>query len=268
MTATASTTIRGATLAHRTDGRGPDLIWGHGLTSSCAAEDLLAEETAPTIDWAQVPARVTRYDARGHGSSSSTPDLDGYSWAALAADQLDLATALGIDRYVASGASMGAGTALHVAVTAPDRVTRLVLMIPPTAWSTRAGQVDQWEATAHVVESKGVEPVIAAGADVPPPDPFLDDVDRLERRAAAHRAWDPSRLALVFRGAAGADLPDRSDVRSIVAPTLILAWTGDPVHPVDTAEQLEELIPDARLHVASTEAELTTWTGLVADFVG
>jgi len=268
MTAQHSTTIRGAALHHESAGDGPDLVWGHGLSSSRADEDRLAEATAPTIDWTRVPVRVTRYDGRGHGESDSTPDLDGYSWAALAVDQLELASALGIERYIAGGASMGAGTALHAAVAAPDRVDRLVLMIPPTAWRTRAGQVDQLEATAHVIETKGIEPVIAAVADLPPPDPFVGDPGRVERRAAAMRAWDPARLALVYRGACRADLPTPEDVASITAPTLVLAWTGDPVHPIDTAEQLHELIPDCRLHVASTAEELSTWTGLVADFVG
>ncbi len=269
MTAEGHLAIRGAQLAHQTAGDGPALVWGHGLTSSREAEDLVARdsETGPMIDWGRVPARVTRYDARGHGRSASTVDLDGYSWASLAADQLALASALGIGHYIAAGASMGAGTALHAAVAAPDRVDRLVLAIPPTAWETRAGQVDQWEATAHVIETRGVEPVIAAGADLPPPDPFVGEPGRAERRAAAMRAWDPARLTLVLRGAARADFPDRDEVASIAAPTLILAWTGDPVHPVDTAEQLADLLPDATLHVASTAAELSTWTDLTAAFV-
>ena len=267
MTPQPTTVVRGARLAHHTVGEGPDLVWGHGLTSGVAAEDLMAEATTPMIDWSRVPARVTRYDARGHGRSASTTDLDGYSWSSLAADQLELATALGIERYVAAGASMGAGTALHVAVAAPERVDRLVLAIPPTAWETRAAQVEQWEATAHVIETRGVEPVIAAGAELPPPDPFVGDVGRAERRAAAMRAWDPARLTLVLRGAARADFPERDAVSSIAVPTLILAWTGDPVHPVESAQLLHRLLPDSQLHVASTAAELSTWTELVAEFV-
>lgn len=267
MTLGGTVAVRGTRLAYETAGQGPDLVWGHGLTSSVASEDLMAEGTAPMIEWSRVPARVTRYDACGHGRSESTTDLDGYSWASLAADQLELASALGAERYVAAGASMGAGTALHAALAAPDRVDRLVLAIPPTAWETRAAQVDQWEATAHVIETRGVEPVITAGAELPPPDPFVDDVGRAERRAAAMRAWDPARLTLVLRGAAKADFPDRDAVASIAAPTLILAWTGDPVHPVESAQQLHHLLPNSCLHTASTAADLSRWTDVVAEFV-
>ncbi len=256
------TEVRGADLAHDTSGDGPDLIWGHGLTSSRANED----ET-PLVDWARVPVRVTRYDARGHGSSSSTPDVDDYSWDALALDQLALATTLGIERYLVGGASMGCGTALHAAVHAPERIERLVLMIPPTAWETRAGQTDQWEAAAHVVSTKGVEPMIAASADLAPPDPFIDDEERLERRAAYLRSWDTDRLAQVFRGATKADLPARETIAGITKPTLILAWSGDPTHPVSTAEELDQLLPDSAVHIASTAADLATWTDRIADFV-
>ncbi len=264
-TATTSdvrTTVADVELVHATTGAGPDLIWGHGLTSSRANED-----EAPLIDWRRVPARVTRYDARGHGRSEATPELAAYRWAALAADQLALADALGVGSYVAGGASMGCATALHAAVAAPDRIDRLVLVIPPTAWETRAAQVDQYRATAHVVATRGVEPVIEAGAAVAPPDPYVGDTERPKRRAAYLRAYDPDRLALVFRGAAEADFPARESVAALTQPALILAWTGDAAHPASTATELHRLLPDSTLHLASTADDLATWTDRVTDFV-
>ena len=121
--------IRDAEIAVGQSGAGVDVVWGHGLTQSRALED-----RRPLVDLSSLAARVVRYDARGHGDSESTPDLDGYGWDQLARDQLALATALGIERYVAAGASMGAATALHAAVIAPDRIRGLVLVIPPTGW--------------------------------------------------------------------------------------------------------------------------------------
>lgn len=266
------TMIRGVEIDHEVVGpssqadRSDWIVWGHGLTSSRAVED-----ERPMVDWsvvAEATARpVLRYDARGHGLSGSTPEPERYSWADLALDQLALADANGIDRYVAGGASMGCGTALHAAVAAPERVERLILAIPPTAWETRAGQVDQYEATAHVIATRGVEPVIAAGRLIAPPDPLVDDDGRLDRRAAHLRATDPERLARVFRGAGRADLPDRDAIAGIDRPVLILAWTGDPTHPMTTAEELHRLLPDSELAVATTPAELASWTDLVAGFL-
>jgi 3-oxoadipate enol-lactonase len=257
------TTVRGARLAYEVTGQGVTLIWGHGLSMTRASDAELG-----LVDWDRVGATVVRYDARGHGESESTAALDGYSWAELARDQLALADGLGIGRFVAAGASMGCGTALHSAVLAPERVRAIVLVIPPTAWETRAAQAAQWEIGAGVIESEGVEAMIAARAELELPDPYKDDPSQRDRQAAATRAWEPSRLALVMRGAATADLPSREQVTTIAAPALILAWTGDPVHPRATAEELAALLPDARLHVASTTAEMAGWTGLIDDFVG
>ena len=258
-----SVRVRGCDIEFQKSGSGPDLVWGHGLGQSRELED-----RRQMIDWAAVPASVIRYDARGHGTSESTDDLDGYRWDQLALDQLALTDQLGIDRYIAAGASMGCATALHAAVVAPDRIRGLVLVIPPTGWESRAAQTDMYEAGANIVETQGVEPVIRAGALTPPPDPFADDPDFRELGAEGMRSWDPERLARVMRGAARAQLPDRDQIARIRCPTLILAWTGDAVHPTSTARELARLIPGADTHVASTATDLETWAALVGRFVG
>jgi len=255
-------TIRGVEVEAEVSGEGPDLIWGHGLSMNRDSDADMG-----LLDWDRIPFTVVRYDARGHGESESTPDLDAYSWSELAQDQLALADALGISTYVAAGASMGCGTALHAAALGHGRVQALVLAIPPTAWETRAAQAEQWELVATVIETDGVEAVIAARAELDPPDPFVGDEQRREQQAAATRAWDPDRLALVMRGATRANLPDRDEIAGIKVPALILAWTGDPIHPVSTAEELHALLSDSELHVASSRSDLNTWTDLTAVFL-
>ena len=254
--------IRGCEIAYERSGTGVDLVWGHGLTQSRALED-----EQGLFDWSAAPANVLRYDARGHGESQSTPDLDGYGWEQLGLDQLELTTAIGIDAYVAGGASMGCATALHAAVAAPERIVGLVLVIPPTGWEARAEQADVYEQGAKIVEAFGVEPLIKAGAAMPPPDPFLDDPEFRTRRAAGLRSWDPVRLAQAMRGATRAQLPDRERIAEIGCPTMILAWTGDPVHPVVTADELASLMPHAERHIASTASDIERWADLVGTFV-
>jgi 3-oxoadipate enol-lactonase len=255
--------IRGAGIAVEASGFGIDVIWGHGLTQSRALEN-----RRPLITLSSLDARVVRYDARGHGDSESTSDLVGYGWDELARDQLALATALDIEQYVAAGASMGAATALHAAAMNPERIMGLVLVIPPTGWETRADQAGIYEQGAALIETVGVERVIAAGSLVAPPDPFVDDPDFHARRAEGLRSWDLRRLAQAMRGATRAQLPTRQQIASIRCPTLILAWTGDPGHPVSTADELGRLIPHATMHVDSTATALEQWTAHVADFVG
>lgn len=264
MTATGTITVRGARIAYEVSGDGSPVIWGHGLSMNRVSDAEMG-----LLDWDRIGGRVVRYDARGHGESESTPDLAGYGWGELARDQLALADGLGIDRYVTAGASMGCGTALHAAVVAPQRIRAAVLVIPPTAWETRAAQASQWEAASRAIERDGVDAFIAARAALDLPDPYrADEAVRREAQAEALRRWDPARLALAMRGAAGADFPTREEVASVTLPVLILAWTGDPVHPTSTAEELAGLLPQAKLHVASTAAQLAGWSSLVGEFLG
>jgi pimeloyl-ACP methyl ester carboxylesterase len=259
------TELRGVEIDHETAGTGRPVVWGHGLTSS------RVDEAVPPvmIDWPRVSdhCALTRYDARGHGASGYTPEPEGYAWAELAKDQLALLDHLGLASVVLGGASMGAATALHTAVIAPERVDALVLVIPPTAWETRSGQTGMYKQMAEIIERRGVELLISAGAAAPPPDPFVGRPEFTERGAERLRKADPVRLAGVFRGASLAEMPAKEAVAAIAVPTLVLAWSGDAGHPVSTAELLIELMPNAELSVASTWEELQTWTDRTTTFI-
>jgi 3-oxoadipate enol-lactonase len=263
-TVAGSTEVRGVTLQHERGGAGPTLVWGHGLTSSMAREDEL-----PLVDWptARCGLDVVRYDARGHGSSGSTPDPASYHWRSLAEDQLALADALGIGEYVAGGASMGCATALHATILSPERIQALVLVIPPTAWETRAAQREVYELGAALVERGAVDQLVEAARARPLPGALADPGGWLDSYERMVRSSDPVRLAHVLRGAATADLPDPALIARIDVPVLILDWTGDPVHPVATADRLAELLPHAERATAANPADLARWTGVLVDFV-
>lgn len=263
----ARVTVRGTGLEHEVlDGaeRLPWLVWGHGLTSSMAGEDRFP---LVHLDRLTGLARVVRYDARGHGRSDRCADPEASRWSALALDQLELASALGVDRYVAAGASMGAATAIEAALAAPQRIRALVLVIPPTAWETRAAQRDQYLVMADLAEAARHDVLLAGAAATPPPDPLVGDERWAARFAETLRLTEPDRLAEVFRGAATADLPPLDVVATIHVPTLILAWSGDAGHPIATAERLTEAMPGARLRIASARDQLDRWTDEVGEFL-
>ena len=235
-------------------GEGRPFLWAHGLTSSRRSED-----ASGLFDWSGVPGRVIRYDARSHGESPTSTDPDDHRWPTLAGDLLALADDLGLDRFACGGASMGCATTLHAAVRAPDRIERMVLVIPPTAWETRAAQAALYEDLAALPPAD-----LKAGMAARPVPPLFADEPDLARRLPD---IPDEVLATVLTGARRSDLPPREALRSLTQPTLVLAWDTDPGHPVSTAEALHELLPTSELSVATTLADVRRWPEKVAAFL-
>jgi pimeloyl-ACP methyl ester carboxylesterase len=253
--------VRGARLAWEETGSGPLAIYAHGLTQSRTSET-----ASSMFDWspiARAGRRLVRYDARGHGRSSGDPDPADYSWAGLALDLLTLVDQLSPDAPVAGiGSSMGTGTLLHAAVTAPHRFDRLVLTSPPTAWATRVAQAKMYRTAADLVEKEGPQALAEMVAQAPVPAIFTD----LAEFPPAPDVM-PELLPSVMRGASAADLPPEHAIARLALPVLILAWPGDPGHPLSTAERLMSLISGARLQVAHSSAELREWGAVSAEFL-
>ncbi|MFF8288647.1 alpha/beta fold hydrolase [Streptomyces sp. NPDC016309] len=249
---------RGAELAYEDTGRGPLAVYAHGGFAGRAAEDAMG-----LFDWSPVVAagrRLVRYDARGHGRSTGEPVDADYTYPRLADDLLALLDHLGATGPVdAMGASMGCGTVLHAAVRAPRRFSRLVLLVPPTAWATREEYAGRNREAARTVAREGAaawraaragapRPAVAAGVPDVPPTP----AERL--------------LPSVLRGLAMSDLPPPEELAALDVPALVLAWAGDPGHPLSTAGALARLL-HADLHVSRTPSYVRTWGRRVARYL-
>jgi pimeloyl-ACP methyl ester carboxylesterase len=172
--------------------------------------------------------------------------------------------AVGVDQPMDfAGSSLGADMALRAAIAAPDRLRRLVLVIPPVAWESGAGQAKQWYFdTADDIEKRGA----AAWRDEwsrAEPFPIFAGYPKFDLTPDVADDLLPS----VLRGAGMSDLPAQEDIAALRHPTLILAWDTDPLHPVSTAERLRELIPGSELHVAKSVDEIKTWTARAAEFL-
>lgn len=117
--------VDGMALRYRTWGeRGPgrpNLLLIHGFANSLQSFRLLAPMLAEHF-------HVVTVDAPGFGLSAKPVDRD-YGNASQAKAIADFAAALGLDRYVVGGHSMGGTLAVYVAASDPH-VTGLVLMNP------------------------------------------------------------------------------------------------------------------------------------------
>lgn len=252
--------LRGVRFAYSDVGSGPIVLYAHGLSSSRAGDARMRlAEFSPLSEH----ARLIAYDARGHGESSGTTDSADYTWSSLADDMIALADHFSPDAKVSViGSSMGTGTTLHAAVTAPERFDRLVLTAPPTAWETRAGQTEIYAAMADLAASSTPEALAAMMAQAPLAPIFADVPGFPPVPDITHEL-----LPIVFRGAGRSDLPLPAALAEIRQPTLVLAWATDPGHPVSTAERLVELIPGSRLHISETSNDIRTWGTLAAEFL-
>lgn len=249
---------RGAALAYEDVGEGPLAVYAHGGFAGRAAEDRMG-----LFDWAPVVAagrRLVRYDARGHGRSTGEPVEGDYTYPSLAGDLLALLGHLGAGAPVdAMGASMGCATVLHAAVQAPERFSRLVLLIPPTAWATRQAYARANREAAVTVEREGVDAWLATRARRPRP-PVVAGVPDVPPT--------PSERVLpsVLRGLSLSDLPPPEAFARLRLPCLVLAWADDPGHPLSTADTAARLL-HADLHVSRTRADVRTWGERIAEFL-
>jgi 3-oxoadipate enol-lactonase/4-carboxymuconolactone decarboxylase len=99
--------------------------------------------------------RVLRYDIRGHGASGVTPG--DYRIEQLGADALELADALGIERFAFCGVSLGGMIGQWLAAHAAERVTAAVL-----ANTSARADAARMEARRHDVLSGGMTAVADA----------------------------------------------------------------------------------------------------------
>ena len=108
--------------------------------------------------------RVLAYDARGHGSSSPAVERGDYSYEDLGLDLVAVLDQFGIERAVLAGASMGAHTALWLALREPERVAGLVVITPGYDPATQDDprRLERWDALADGLERGGVEGFLAA----------------------------------------------------------------------------------------------------------
>ncbi|RJN33171.1 alpha/beta fold hydrolase [Nesterenkonia natronophila] len=250
----------GAKLAYEVvgDEADPLFVQTHGLTSSAWREHRAGLDVTGGLGG----FRVLRYDSRGHGSSTGRAVPEDYLWSQLAEDLLALLDAVAPGEQVHTGGpSMGAATQICAALLDPTRFASLSLLVPPTAWSTRRAQTDQYLRSAELVENEGIGAFVRMGEAILPP-PALADRPR-ERVPVVSQELLPS----ILRGASMTDLPPPEKFAQLEVPLQILAWTNDRAHPVSTAEELHRLHRNSQLSIAETPEDLATWPTQVARFV-
>ncbi|HST54418.1 MAG TPA: alpha/beta hydrolase, partial [Solirubrobacteraceae bacterium] len=234
-------TARGAPAAKR------PLILVHGLLLSQLMHQTLAQDLAARGN------RVITVDLLGHGKSDRPRDMWRYSMSFFADQVMGLMDHLEIDEAVVMGTSLGANTALEIALVAPHRLRGMVIEMPvldnALLWSALAF-------TPLLVALTFGEPVmklVARGARAIPRQllPHYGNV------ALDTVRQEPGPSSAVLQGLFfGRIAPHRDERRTFKMPALVVGHRRDPVHPFSDAGMLAEELPNGRLLEADSLVEL------------
>ncbi|MBR7194163.1 MULTISPECIES: 3-oxoadipate enol-lactonase [unclassified Gordonia (in: high G+C Gram-positive bacteria)] len=193
--------------------------------------------------------RVVRYDTRGHGDSPVPPGP--YSIDELADDVIALLDRFDLERAHLVGLSLGGMTMMRVAARNPERVDRLALLctaayLPPAqGWTDRAALVraDGTSAVAAAVVQRWFTPGYLAA-----------NTEARQQFEAMVAATPAEGYAACCEAIAAMD--QRSDLSSIIAPTLAIAGADDPATPPDLLRDIVDAVPNGRLLVVPDSAHL------------
>jgi len=215
----------GVKIHYEVHGDGPPLILTHGYSSTSA---MWREQIAPLSKH----HRLILWDMRGHGQSDYPDDPNAYSEALTVMDIAALLDALGADRAIVGGLSLGGYMSLAFYRAHPERVRGLLIIDTGPgfkkdeareAWNKRAFD------TAERLEREGLDVLKSASR---------------ERSMVQHR--DARGLALAARGMlTQRDARVIESLPTIKVPSLIVVGADDTPF-LAASDYMAAKIPGAR----------------------
>ncbi len=248
----------GPTLRGETAGEGPAIVLCHGITATRRS----VVHGSRRLE--RAGHRVIGYDARGHGESDPAPGGQGYGYPRLVADlKAVIETQAGGAPAVVVGHSMGAHTALSLALGEPSLVAGLVVVGPAYDGSVAAESLRYWDGLAAALRDGGIDGFVSCvgSQDIAPA--WRDAVLRFTReRMERHRHLDAVAAALH-------DVPrsrpfeSPAELEGLAVPALVVAShdAADPGHPYAVAREYTERMPGARLISEPEGQSPLAWQG-------
>jgi 3-oxoadipate enol-lactonase len=189
--------------------------------------------------------RLLRYDTRGHGQSSATPGP--YSIEQLAKDVVSLLDELDLARVHFCGLSMGGMIGMWLAVSAPERLNKLVLCNT----GAKIGTLDAWNARIEAVRKNGMKSIAPAVVERWFTPAFREKSPALISNT--HKMIEEANAdGYAACCAAIRDCDYREQVAAIRTPTLVISGAHDPATPPADGRFLAQQIPGA--HYAELNA--------------
>jgi 3-oxoadipate enol-lactonase len=222
------------------EGAGEPIVLGHGMWCTGRMFAGVARALRPYH-------RLITVDLRAHGRSGVPSGT--WSVADVGEDYRRVLDALGIERAVVAGYSMGGMGALHFALAHPDRLRGLVLICTTASAEAPVRRV-QITALAALVAAAGAPDWLTAeaagttfGRTFRRAYPETVDEWRAEISAMSRKALVQALRAVSFRPSLTRHLAE------IHTPALILAGGRDRIAPARDSMTMAKRLPNARLQV-------------------
>lgn len=195
--------------------------------------------------------RIFALDQRGHGESDRP--ASGYQFADFAADVVAFMDALNLKKAVIVGHSMGSFVAQQVAVGAPERVEKLVLIgsAPTVRNEVVLGLQKDVNALKDPVSLDFIREFQYGTVYRKPPDEFMNRIIAESRKLPA-RVWRE-----VMTGMLAAD--SKSQLGKIKTPTLILWGDKESIFQRQEQNELAAAIPNSVFKVYTGVGHCPNW---------
>jgi pimeloyl-ACP methyl ester carboxylesterase len=196
--------------------------------------------------------RVICLDLLGHGDSDRPPEMWNYSMTIFATQVVALLDALGIERAVVGGTSLGANVSLEVAAVAPERLRGLLIEMPVLDNALLGCALAFTPLLIGLTFGAPAVRLLGMGARAIPRGGNL-----LADMLLDWASQDPKPSASVLQGLFfGRVAPPREERSRMEHNTLVIGHYRDPIHPFSDSDMLVREMRNAQLVQASSILEL------------
>ncbi len=225
-------------------GEGPWLMLSHSLATDLSMWDDQMAALTPHF-------RVLRFDTRGHGGTSAPEGAYDFPW--LTADVLWLMERLGVERAHFCGISLGGMIAQHVALTAPEKIDKLVLVSTTSGYGPEAKAL--WAERIAAVRAGGMAPLLAPTLERWFTAPFRQAHPDVMARVGAMVVATPV-AGYIGCGQAIPLMDTTVRLAQLRCPALIVAGADDAGMPPAMGRRIADHLPDARFEVIEMASHL------------
>ena len=231
-------TIAGLHVEEHGQPKGPPILLSSGLGGSGAYWQ-------PNLAALGKRHRIITYDHRGTGRSECAVAGD-LTVEAMAADIVALLDGLGIERVTLIGHALGGHIGLALALAAPERLERLVVI---NSWAKLDPHTARcFDTRLALLRDSGPRAYLhAQPLFLYPPQWISDHHDALQAEEEVHLAHFPGAEMIQRRVAAVRRFNISGRLDEIVTPTLLVASDDDMLVPPSASERLAAGIPRAQL---------------------